>query len=77
MVAGREVTMIKSIFIEGCSNISNLSIINNKPSLIITNLNNQDPDQNVVLFNKVKILAKNISNINNKPQYVPIGTYLV
>ncbi|CAH6418428.1 Hypothetical protein HVR_LOCUS147 [uncultured virus] len=55
-------TFIKSIFVHGTSIISRLSIADSNSLLVRTQLNNEQPNENIVLFQNVKVLAQNITN---------------
>jgi hypothetical protein len=63
--AGVGVTSIKSIYIGGTSQISNLSIVGNTLPLIKTSLDNQEAVRNNIKFDNIRINADGISNTNN------------
>lgn len=63
--SGMGVTMLKALHINGTSKISNLSIINNNPSLIMTTLDSEIPAENNILFSNINIKAEQIPDTNN------------
>jgi len=65
--SGIGVTSINFIDIEGSSNISNLSIVNNILPLIKTKLDNEDPLENNIRFDNIKVSAEGISDTKNNP----------
>lgn len=63
--AGKDLTLIKGLSVEGSSTITKLGIVNNTLPLLRTELNSEEPDKNKVSLTDIKILADNISNTQN------------
>lgn len=65
--AGRDLTTIRSLSIDGTCMISKLAVVNNTLPLVRTQLSHRDADQNRVDISDVKIMAEAIADTQNNP----------